>query len=99
MKKIEALYKLEEKNKHLSNVFTEKNISVMNLQLKANEEIAPHNGNYDVLVIVRKGQVRFDIEGEDVLLTHFDVLYMEPMEMHGLVAVEDTDLIVVKMNV
>ena len=77
---------------------TLENASVVNIQLKLGETIAEHDSNRDVLIIVRRGAVIFDVEGTEMLITRENVLHLSPLEKHSLRATEDTDLIVLQIK-
>lgn len=98
MNLIETLYKLEEKPKHIAKLLTLENVSVINIQLKAGETIPEHDSKREVMIIVRRGAVTFDVEGVEAIVTEENILHMEPLEMHGLRAIEDTDLIVLQIT-
>ncbi len=86
--------RLEEKPKHIAKLMTLENVSVVNIQLKKGETIAEHDSKREVIIIVRKGAIVFDVEGTENLVTQDNVLHMSPFEKHSLRATEDTDLIV-----
>lgn len=98
MKVIETKQIGEEKNKQVDKLLSEPNVDVMNIQLKAGEEIPTHHADRDVVVIVRKGKVSFTIEEETVELTNGNILHMTPLENHSLVSVEDADIVVLKIK-
>ena len=94
---ISTPYRLEEKAKHIAKLMTLENASIVNIQLKTGEMIAEHDSKRDVLIIVRRGAVFFDVEGTETLVTQDNVLHMSPLEKHSLRATEDTDLIVLQI--
>lgn len=98
MKVIDTPNYLAEKNKHVEKCIQFNETNVLNIQLKANEFIPEHDFNGNVLVIVRKGKVLFDVEGKQVELTNENVLHIAPLEKHGLKALEDSDILVVKIS-
>lgn len=98
MKLLETIVREESHPKQIDKLLGRPNLDVMNIQLKAGEEIPTHHAPCDVLVIVRKGRVSFTVEEETMELTNGVVLSMEPYENHSLQAIEDADLIVVKMK-
>ena len=98
MKLISTPYRLEEKPKHMEKLLTLPNVSVVNIQLKTGETIAEHDSKREVIIIVRKGAVIFDVEGEETLVTQGNVLHMAPLEKHSLRATEDTDIIVLQVE-
>ncbi|MGM7636147.1 hypothetical protein [Bacillus sp. Hm123] len=98
MKIVHTPNHLEAKNKHVERCIQFNETNVLNIQLKTNEFIPEHDFNGDVLVIVRKGKVLFDVEGQQVELTNENVLHIDPLEKHGLKALEDSDILVVKIS-
>ena len=98
MQKLQIASVLADQAKKMGKVLEEEQFTLLNVQLRAGEEIPPHSANNTAVVIVRKGEVVFDVEGKEVTLKEEDVLIFEPNEMHGLVATTDVDLVIVKMN-
>lgn len=98
MKIIESGNQLEGKNKHIEKALQFEGVQVINIQLKAGEKIPEHHAKENVLIVVRKGKVIFFVEQEKVELINNKLLYMEPYENHRLEAVEDVDLLVIKLN-
>jgi len=94
---ISTPYRLEEKPKHIAKLLTLENMSVVNIQLKKDETIVEHDSKREVIIIVRRGAVMFDVEGTEQLVTQDNVLHMSPLEKHSLRATEDTDLIVLQV--
>jgi len=94
---ISTPYRLEEKPKHIAKLMTLENVSVVNIQLKKDETIVEHDSKREVIIIVRRGAVMFDVEGTEQLVTQDNVLHMSPLEKHSLRATEDTDLIVLQV--
>lgn len=98
MLEIETAYRLEEQKKHIGRLLTLDNVNVTNIQLQAGETVPEHHSKREVIIVVRRGAVLFDIEGKEVLLTQENVLHMNPLENHSLLAKEDTDLIVIQVT-
>ena len=98
MNLIDTKNQLTEKQKHVEKVADVENAVIMNIQLRAGEEVAEHDANKEVFIIVRKGKVRFTVEGEPVEVTPDNVLHMVPLERHSLHAVEDTDIMVIQVK-
>ncbi|MCZ2260745.1 cupin domain-containing protein [Sporosarcina sp. G11-34] len=94
---ISTPYRLEEKPKHIAKLMTLENVSVVNIQLKKDETIAEHDSKREVIIIVRRGAVIFDVEGTEQLVTQDNVLHMSPLEKHSLRATEDADLMVLQV--
>lgn len=98
MNLIPTPYKLDEKSKHIAKLMTLENVSVVNIQLKTGETVTEHDSKREVIIIVRRGAVVFDVEGTETLVTQDNVLHMSPFEKHSLRATEDTDLIVLQIT-
>lgn len=67
MNLIEVGYKLAEKPKHIARLLALKNVSVVNIQLKTGETIPEHDSKREVIIVVRRGAVVFDVEGVEAL--------------------------------
>lgn len=89
---------LDSTGKHIAKATTLENAVVMNIQLKAGQEVAEHHSSKDVLIVVRKGSVLFTVEGVEVLVTQDNMLQMSPNEKHSLRAVEDVDILVMQIT-
>ncbi|WP_144510532.1 AraC family ligand binding domain-containing protein [Bacillus sp. FJAT-22090] len=98
MQLVETPYLLEEKEKLVSKVIQFDQHHVMNIQLRTGEEIKEHDAKEYVLIVVRKGKVLFTVEGVEQLVTTGNILHMNPFEKHALKAVEDSDIIVIKIS-
>ncbi|WP_029055152.1 cupin domain-containing protein [Sporosarcina ureae] len=98
MNLIDTKNQLTEKKKHVEKVANVENATFMNIQLHAGEEVAEHDANKEVFIIVRKGKVRFIVEGEPVDVTPDNVLHMVPMERHSLHAIEESDILVIQVK-
>lgn len=95
---IETPYLLEEKEKNVSKVIQFDNNNVVNIQLRIGEEIKEHNADANVLIVIRRGKVIFTVEGVEQVVTTNNVLHMNPLEKHALKAVEDSDIVVIKIG-
>jgi quercetin dioxygenase-like cupin family protein len=95
---IETPFLLEEKEKNVSKVIQFDNNDVVNIQLRIGEEIKEHNADANVLIVIRRGKVIFTVEGEEQVVTSNNVLHMNPLEKHALKAVEDSDIVVIKIG-
>ena len=91
-------YVLDEKEKQITNVLKEEDFDVMNIQLRAGEEVKEHHANANVLIVVRKGKVQFMVEGTEHIVTTENILHMKPLEKHALKALEDSDIVVTKIS-
>lgn len=98
MNLIETPYLLEEKDKYVSKMVQFDNHQVMNIQLRTGEEIKEHDAKENVLIVVRKGNVLFTVDGVEQLVTTGHILHMNPLEKHSLKAVEDSDVVVIKIG-
>ncbi|MGE7021518.1 AraC family ligand binding domain-containing protein [Solibacillus cecembensis] len=99
MQKIHIENQLTEHAKKVSRIGTHDKMDVLNIQLRAGEQIPEHNAKDIVVINVQKGELKLNVEGEDHLLTNDDFLMMEPLEMHSLEAVTDVSVIVMKVHV
>ncbi|MDV6378052.1 cupin domain-containing protein [Sporosarcina sp. GW1-11] len=98
MKLIDTKIQLTEKEKHLAKVASVNNATLTNIQLQEGQEIAEHDSKNEAFIIVRKGKVRFTVEGEPVEVTPDTILHMAPLEKHSLYAIEDTDLVLIQVK-
>ena len=98
MNLVETAYKLNDKSKHVGKITSAENATLTNIQLRAGEEINEHDSKNVAFIIVRRGKVRFTIEGEEVFVTPENVLQMAPLEKHSLHALEDTDLVLIQVK-
>lgn len=98
MEIIETPYLLEEKSKHINKLLKLENVFIANIQLKKGEIVAEHDSKKEVIIAVRRGAVSFDVEGKEVVVTQNNLLHMAPLERHSLLAVEDTDLLVIQVT-
>lgn len=98
MELFQTPYQLHEKEKQVGKVLANDKADVMNIQLKKGQTIPTHNANQHVLIIVRSGVISFIVESETVELTAEQVLAMQPLENHSIIALEDADLLVVKLK-
>lgn len=99
MEKIRIENVLSEQAKKVGKAYSRENMDMLTIQLQAGQQVPAHNAKETVVVIVRSGEVKFDIEGKEQLLTAEDVLIIEPLEMHSLQAVTNVDLIVMKIAI
>lgn len=99
MEKIRIEQVLSEQVKKIGKAYSRENMDILTIQLQAGQQVATHNAKETVVIIVKSGEVKFDIEGNEQLLTAQDVLIIEPLEMHSLQAVTDVDIIVMKLTI
>jgi len=98
MKLIEGLDNLSEKTKHAERVLSQPSYDVIQIHMEKDEVISTHHAKEETLIIVRSGKVRFVVEEEPVVLTNEEILQMDPYEKHYLEAIEETDLILLKIK-
>jgi len=98
MNVVTSPHDIGENKKYAKRLFNEEKFDLIHMHLKQGENVSTHHAKTDVIIIVRTGKVEFDIEGEQVVLTNENILYLDPYEVHSLYAVEETDLIIVKVN-
>ncbi|MEK4698029.1 AraC family ligand binding domain-containing protein [Solibacillus sp. FSL R7-0668] len=99
MEKIRIENVLSEQVKKVGKAYSREKMDMLTIQLQTGQQVPAHNAKETVVVIVRSGEVKFDIEGKEQLLTAEDVLIIEPLEMHSLQAVTNVDLIVMKFAI
>ncbi|MER1986444.1 MAG: AraC family ligand binding domain-containing protein [Solibacillus sp.] len=87
-----------ERSKKIGRILLTEKIDVLNIQLRAGETVAEHNVPNTVVVVVRRGEVIFNVEGVDYHLTNEDVLALDPFENHSLEAVTDVEIVVLKIH-
>ncbi|WP_153721797.1 cupin domain-containing protein [Sporosarcina cascadiensis] len=97
MKLIDTKYQLKDKEKHVGKVAGVEHADVLNIQLRKGEEVAEHDADREVFIIVKRGRVQFTVEGEPVEVTPDNMLHMAPLEKHSLYALEDSDVVVMKI--
>lgn len=98
MKSIETPSQLSSKAKSVVQVCAIPNANVLNIQLRAGEEVAEHDSDKEVLIIVRKGKVIFTVEGAPVTVSEENILHMAPYEKHSLFAETDVDICVIQIT-
>ena len=91
-------YVLGEKERQITSVLKEEDFDMMNIQLRAGEEVKEHHANANVLIVVRKGKVQIMVEGTKHIVKTENVLHMKPLERHALKALEDSDIVVTKIS-
>lgn len=89
---------LAEKPKVLEKILTGSNCDVMNIQLQKGETVPEHNAPNEVIVVCRKGVVKFPVEGKENTLKENSVILLAPKEKHSLEALEDAELVVIKLK-
>ncbi|OPA76264.1 hypothetical protein BVG16_18895 [Paenibacillus selenitireducens] len=89
---------LHEKDKYMAPLTAFEKTKVVQIQLTAGNGIPDHMANADLLIVVQKGIVVFEVAGERVELTPSQMLYMEPKEQHSLQAVDDVELLLIRVE-
>lgn len=98
MKHIQVEQFLQDKEKHTGKVAAGVGYDVLNIQLRASETVAEHSAPGEVLIVCRKGRVKFYVEGQVTELDANALLMLEPGEKHSLEAMEDCEMIVVRLK-
>lgn len=98
MQRVTVPNELTEKKKNISRYLTSEKVDVLNIQMRAGETIPTHNAPNVVVVVVRKGEVTFNVEGVDHRLTSDDVMMFEPLENHSLEAHTDVEIVLLKIH-
>ena len=95
MKKISSNI-LDGKFEHLVD---ENNLQITHLQIKKCDEIPSHKSDKSVVVVIYKGKVDFKGENGNQIIIPGDIITMDPNEIHSLKALEDSDLMVIKVKI
>lgn len=98
MKLFQVENHLESKPKNTERILSGEQCNVLNVQLRKGESIPEHNAPKEVVVVCRKGVVKFPVEGKEQILKENSVLLIAPEEMHSLEAVEDSELVIIKIK-
>lgn len=89
---------LLENQKKMSRLLASEKVDIINIQMRAGESIPTHNAKQSAIIIVRKGELIFNVEGTDHVLKDADILQLEPLENHSLEAITDVEVIVLKIH-
>lgn len=98
MKLVETKHDIGEKAKHAQRILNQPKYDIVQIHMKKDEEITTHHAKVETLIVVRSGKVSFTVEGKTVLLTNEQVLQMDPFEEHSLKALEESDLLLLKIK-
>ncbi len=98
MRLIETPYLLEKKEKHIQKILKLDHVFLANIQLKQGERIPEHDSKKEVFIVVRQGSVLFNTEGVETVVTQNNILHLAPGEMHHLLALVDTDILVFQIT-
>lgn len=77
----------------------EDNLQITHLQIKKGEEIPSHKSDKSVVVVIFKGKADFKEEKGNQIIIPGDIITMDPNEIHALKALEDSDLMVIKVRI
>ena len=98
MHQITVPNELVDNYKKMSRLLASEKVDIIDIQMRAGEMIPTHNAREDAVVIVRKGELFFNVEGMDHRLKDSDIVVLEPLENHSLEAITDVELIVLKIQ-
>ncbi|MEK5231640.1 AraC family ligand binding domain-containing protein [Lysinibacillus sp. FSL K6-0232] len=98
MQHIQVEQLLQNKRKHAGKVAVGAGYDMMTIQLRAGESVAEHSAPGEVIIVCRKGCVKFQVEGQLTTLDANALLLLEPNEKHSLEALEDCELIVIRLK-
>lgn len=98
MRVVTSTHDIGDNKKFAKRLLNEEKFDLIHMHLKQGEQLSEHHAKEEVLVIIRTGKVEFDFEGEKVTLTNEDILLMESNEKHSVIAIEETDLILLKVK-
>lgn len=82
----------------IGHIFESENQVVTNLVMATGKEIPTHRAPFTVVVVPVKGRVIFKGEDFEEEIFPGTIVRMEPNEDHSLVALEDSELMVIKSN-
>ena len=98
MQVVTSTHDIGDDKKFAKRLFNEEKFDLIHIHLKQDEQLSEHHAKEEVIVIVRTGKVEFDFEGKKVTLTNEDILHMESNEKHSVIAIEETDFILMKVK-
>lgn len=84
--------------KKLTKIASHEQYDLVSIQLAAGEGIPAHDAPHTVLIIVQSGKVLFMVEGREQELISSTILHMDPKEQHSLQAIEDCNLLLLKIK-
>lgn len=87
---------LQAKDKYTGTVTAYGKTKIMQLQLSAGQVIPAHQTDADVLIIVQKGRVVFEFQGEQVQLAPDKLLHISPGETHSVHALDDVEALLIR---
>src|SRR5699024_772409 len=98
MKRVDTKHDIGGKTKHAERVLSEDKYDIIQIHMKKGEVITSHHAKEETLFIVRTGTVNFIVEKETMTLTNEQILQMDPYEKHSLEALEESNLILLKIK-
>lgn len=98
MRVVTSTHDIGHNKKFAKRLLHEEKFDLIHMHLKQGEQLSEHHAKEEVLVIIRMGKVEFNFEGKKVTLTNEDILHMECNEKHSVFAIEETDLILLKVK-
>jgi|SRR5690625_4819057 len=98
MKRVDTKHDIGGKTKHAERVLSEDKYDIIQIHMKKGEVITSHHAKEETLIIVRTGKVYFIVEKETMTLTNEQILQMDPYEKHSLEALEESNLILLKIK-
>jgi len=98
MKRVDTRHDIGAKTKHAERILNEDKYDLIQIHMKKGEIITSHHAKEETLIIVRTGKVYFTVEEEKMTLTNEQILQMDPYEKHSLEALEEANLILLKMK-
>src|SRR5699024_9608264 len=98
MKLIETKNELHNQSKHAKRFLKLDNAQFVNIQMKKDELLSEHHAKEAVIIVVRKGKIELNIEGEKVIVTTENVLHMDQLEKHAVIAIDASDFMLVTVN-
>jgi len=96
MQVYDLIHYLESKEKHVGPLTEYARTKVIQIQLRAGQEIKEHRTNADALIVVLKGRVIFGFGEHEVELTPDKLLHILPEEPHSLRATEDLEALLIR---
>ncbi len=88
IKPLERLFRGEKP--FVERVYEDQNARVVRFYLKKGQEIRPHRSPSSVFVTLLSGQVKMTIGDEELVVERGATVCLEPQELHGFTALEDS---------
>lgn len=90
------VYKANDDIRLAEQILEEENQEITHLSLKSGGDLKTHSHPWTVVVVIYKGNVDFTGENGTQTIEPGTIIRLEPGEDHSLVALEDSDLMVIK---